>query len=276
MKVSVFPGEIVRTLEIMDASAELNNKLIQISGVIAEITAEITTELTGRKKQYNHYRDRLLSFKDNKAERKTLEEITTSIIPGHNKARSTVGTIPVYGATGIIGATEAARYSGDALLVVRGGTTAGLVYAASGDFDVSNDMLIINPINAWDMRFAFHQLTYMNLNQYAAGVSRPLLTEGILKALEAPFPPLKEQVRIAAILDTFDTLITSITEGLSREIELRQKQYAYYRDLLPSTHEPAVMHNENTEAIERRKIYQQRRKTLSVHGGDVRRIRVAD
>ena len=43
-----------------------------------------------------------------------------------------------------------------------------------------------------------------------------------------------EQARIAAILDKFDTLTNSITEGLPREIALRQKQYEYYRDLLLS------------------------------------------
>ena len=45
---------------------------------------------------------------------------------------------------------------------------------------------------------------------------------------------LTEQARIVAILDKFDALTSSITEGLPREIELRQKQYEYYRDLLLS------------------------------------------
>jgi hypothetical protein len=52
------------------------------------------------------------------------------------------------------------------------------------------------------------------------------------KAQVLPFPPLDEQVRIASLLDKFDTLTHSIREGLPREIELRQKQYEYYRDLL--------------------------------------------
>lgn len=47
-----------------------------------------------------------------------------------------------------------------------------------------------------------------------------------------PVPPLEEQERIVSILDKFDTLTTSISEGLPREIVLRQKQYEYYRDLL--------------------------------------------
>jgi len=55
--------------------------------------------------------------------------------------------------------------------------------------------------------------------------------------IRIPFPndpekSLAEQARIVAILDKFDTLTHSISEGLPREIELRQKQYEYYRDLL--------------------------------------------
>jgi type I restriction enzyme S subunit len=49
-----------------------------------------------------------------------------------------------------------------------------------------------------------------------------------------PVPPLEEQARIVTILDKFATLTHSISEGLPREIELRQKQYEYYRDLLLS------------------------------------------
>ena len=47
-----------------------------------------------------------------------------------------------------------------------------------------------------------------------------------------PVPSIAEQDRIVAILDKFDALTESLTEGLPREIELRQKQYAYYRDVL--------------------------------------------
>ena len=49
-----------------------------------------------------------------------------------------------------------------------------------------------------------------------------------------PIPPLEEQERIVRLLDEFDTLTSSLTEGLPREIELRRQQYAYYRDQLLS------------------------------------------
>ena len=45
-------------------------------------------------------------------------------------------------------------------------------------------------------------------------------------------------LRIVAILDKFDALTNSLTEGLPREIELRQKQYAHYRDMLLSFPKP--------------------------------------
>ena len=59
-----------------------------------------------------------------------------------------------------------------------------------------------------------------------------------LFSFRIPVPCLEEQRRIVNILDKFDTLANSITEGLPREIELRQKQYEYYRDLLLSFPKP--------------------------------------
>ena len=224
--------------ENLNKSLEIQAEIVRILDAFTALTAELTAELTARKKQYNYYRDQLLRFEDGDVEWKTLGEITTSIASGRNKARSVEGAFPVYGSTGIIGFTNEAGYSGNVLLVARVGANAGLVNAVSGDFDVSDNTLVLRPIDAWNMRFAFHQLTHMNLNQYAVGGGQPLVTGGLLKALKVPFPPLEEQVRIAAILDKFDVLTNSITEGLPREIALRQKQYEYYRDLLLSFPRP--------------------------------------
>lgn len=60
------------------------------------------------------------------------------------------------------------------------------------------------------------------------------LTMENIRKFKIAIPSLSEQARIVEMLDKFDALTTSITEGLPREIELRQKQYAYYRDLLLS------------------------------------------
>ena len=69
-----------------------------------------------------------------------------------------------------------------------------------------------------------------------AGV--PALNKKDLVGFSVPIPSPAEQERIVAILDKFDTLANSISEGLPREIELRQKQYEYYRDVLLSFPKP--------------------------------------
>ena len=53
-----------------------------------------------------------------------------------------------------------------------------------------------------------------------------------LREYTVPVPPLREQARIVAILDKFDALCNDLTQGLPAEIELRKKQYEYYRDKL--------------------------------------------
>jgi type I restriction enzyme S subunit len=90
------------------------------------------------------------------------------------------------------------------------------------------------------IRYLYHVLQKMQLEIQALctydGI--PALNAGNLKELKVPVPSFAEQGRIEITLDKFDALTNSITEGLPREIELRQKQYEYYRDLLLSFPKP--------------------------------------
>ncbi|HBK9513115.1 TPA: restriction endonuclease subunit S, partial [Escherichia coli] len=170
-----------------EKSLAIQSEIVRILDKFTALTAELTAELTMRKKQYNYYRDQLLSFEQGEVEWKTLGEITTKIASGRNKTRDADGKFPVYGSTGLIGFIDKAAYSGDLLLVARVGAYAGLVNAVSGHFDVSDNTLIIHPSDSWNVRFAFHQLRHMNLNQYAVGAGQPLITDGLLKNLKVPF-----------------------------------------------------------------------------------------
>lgn len=72
----------------------------------------------------------------------------------------------------------------------------------------------------------------MNFVPFLAGKERAKLTKAKLQQIPIFVPPLREQHRIVSILDKFETLTNSITEGLPLAIEQSQKRYEYYRELL--------------------------------------------
>ena len=74
--------------------------------------------------------------------------------------------------------------------------------------------------------------------QHSKKGSVPYITMPMLQSFKVPIPSVEKQVEITLILDKFDALTNSLTEGLPHEIELRQKQYEYYRDLLLSFPKP--------------------------------------
>lgn len=62
--------------------------------------------------------------------------------------------------------------------------------------------------------------------------SMPQISLWVTENYEIPVPSLEEQERIVNILDKFEKLVNDISEWLPAEIELRKKQYEYYRDKL--------------------------------------------
>ena len=76
------------------------------------------------------------------------------------------------------------------------------------------------------------------IERNVSGGSQKTLSLKSIKEIPIPLISEEEQTRIVAILDKFDTLTTSLTEGLPHEIALRQTQYEYYRDLLLSFPKP--------------------------------------
>ncbi|EPC2529555.1 restriction endonuclease subunit S [Providencia stuartii] len=226
-----------------EKSLAIQSEIVRILDKFTALTAELTAELNMRKKQYNYYRDQLLSFEEGEVEWKTLGEICESITSGKNKDKSETGKFPVYGSTGVIGRTNTKAYETEQILVARVGANAGRVNIASGKYDVSDNTLILKVKNKYNLKFLYYYLVNLNLNRFVKGAGQPLLTAGQLKAMVIPVPMPEEQSRIVSILDNFDIITNSITEGLPREIELRQKQYEYYRDLLlnfPKSHSNEV------------------------------------
>ena len=101
---------------------------------------------------------------------------------------------------------------------------------------MGQNTVVIHPLI--NNKYLFHILV-SNIGQQfieknVDGGNQKTLSLKSIRAIPIPLVSEEEQERIATILDKFDALTNSITEGLPREIELRQKQYAYYRDLLLS------------------------------------------
>ncbi|UTC63535.1 restriction endonuclease subunit S [Treponema sp. OMZ 787] len=84
------------------------------------------------------------------------------------------------------------------------------------------------------LSYVFNGAEYMikQKNKLAKGVKVIELSITDMKKIKIPLPSLAVQEYIVSILDKFDTLIHNISEGLPKEIELRQKQYEYYREKL--------------------------------------------
>lgn len=223
--------KIIIPIPPLPIQKEIVKILDKLTELEATLEATLEAELSLREKQYQYYRDHLLSFGDD-VEWKSLGEVCHNIFSGKNKDRCIDGAYPIYGSTGIIGRTNNFMFEEDRILVARVGANAGFVHIAMGKYDVSDNTLIVENMDSISMKYLYYYLKHMNLNQFAKGAGQPLITGGQLKALKIPIPPFAEQQRIVEILDKFDRLTHSLSEGLPKEIELRRKQYEYYREKL--------------------------------------------
>ncbi|MEC3733961.1 restriction endonuclease subunit S [Escherichia coli] len=234
-----------------EKSLAIQSEIVRILDTFSALTAELTAELNMRKKQYNYYRDQLLSFKEGEVEWKTLGTFADNFDslrkPITSGLRET-GNIPYYGASGIVDYVKDYIFDDDLLLISEDGANliarnTPIAFSISGKTWVNNHAHVLKFKNHTEQKFVEYYLNNINLTPYISGAAQPKLNKKNLESIRIPNPSLKEKERIVTILDKFDTLTNSITEGLPREIELRQKQYEYYRDLLFSFPKPETVSN---------------------------------
>ena len=243
-------------------SLEIQAEIVRILDAFTAMTAELTAELNMRKKQYNYYRDQLLSFAEGEVEWKTLGWIGDVRMCKRimKNQTSDSGDIPFF-KIGTFGKEPDAyisrdvfeeykeRYSyprvGEVLISASG--TIGRAVIFNGEnayFQDSNIVWLENDESKVLNKYLFYVYQIASWNVSDGGVIKRLYNDNIKKTLipipftDNPEKSLVEQARVVEILDKFDSLTNSITEGLPREIELRQKQYEYYRDLLLSFPKP--------------------------------------
>ena len=142
------------------------------------------------------------------------------------------GSIPYYGANGIQDYVEDYIFEGNFVLVGEDGSVitdkgTPIVTWASGKIWVNNHAHIISETGEVLLRYLYHYLQTVDVTSYIHG-NIPKLTGKDFKSIKVPVPPLEVQREIVRILDSF----TELEKELEKELELRRKQYEYYRDLL--------------------------------------------
>lgn len=223
---------------------EVQREIVRILDSFTLLTAELTAELTARKKQYEFYRDFLLSFNEldkngGGCELKMLGEILgytqpANFIVNDTNYKEKFG-IPVLtaGQSFLLGYTNETFGIYKALknpTIIFDDFTTSFQWV---DFDFKVKSSAIKILNNRDnqktnFRFVYYAMRCIKFeptNHERYWISK-------YSKIKIPVPSLQTQQKIVDILDKFDTLVNSITEGLPREIELRRKQYEHYRELL--------------------------------------------
>ncbi|WP_389262986.1 restriction endonuclease subunit S, partial [Escherichia coli] len=250
-----------------EKSLAIQSEIVRILDKFTALTAELTAELNMRKKQYNYYRDQLLSFDESSVEWKTLLEACDYVDYRGKTPKKTQSGIFLVTAKNIrmgyidYHASQEFISEEDYAIVMRRGLPK------KGDVLITTEAPcgFVAQVNRENIALAQRVIKYRSKNaqlsnsflkhyllgsqfqdklmQAATGSTVKGIKGSRLHQLKIPIPSKVEQDRIVAILDKFDTLTNSITEGLPREIELRQKQYEYYRDLLFSFPTPETVSN---------------------------------
>ncbi|EFA7525147.1 restriction endonuclease subunit S [Escherichia coli] len=231
-----------------EKSLAIQSEIVRILDKFTALTAELTAELNMRKKQYNYYRDQLLSFKEGEVEWKTLGEVAVIGTGNHDTQDAIEHGKYIFYARG----REPLKlnvFDFDETAIITAGDGAGVgkvFHYAKGKYALHQRAYRIVPNAFMNPRFVYHYITayfFTYIQKASVSSSVTSLRRPMFLKFPIPVPPSEEQARIVEILDKFDTLTNSITEGLPREIELRQKQYEYYRDLLFSFPKPETVSN---------------------------------
>jgi type I restriction enzyme S subunit len=231
-----------------EKSLEIQAEIVRILDAFSAMTAELTAELSMRKKQFHYYRDQLFSFEEETVGWKPLGELAENLDSKRKPITSGLrdaGDIPYYGASGIVDYVKNYIFDGDFLLVSEDGANllarnTPIAFSICGKTWVNNHAHVLKFDTYAERKYVEYYLNSIDLTPYISGAAQPKLNKKNLESILIPNPSFSEKERTVEILDKFDALTGSITEGLPREIELRQQQYEYYRDLLFSVPKPEV------------------------------------
>ncbi|OWO65553.1 restriction endonuclease subunit S [Corynebacterium diphtheriae] len=211
-----------------------------------ELFEALEAELEARKKQYEFYRDQLLTFTERERERVRWSPLSDLCFINRGKVISKdylaahKGPFPVFSSqtanAGVFGCIDSYDYDFESITWTTDGANAGSVFyhSEAEKFSITNvcGLLRVKYENQLLTKYLYFYLIVEAKRHVSTGMGNPKLMSTAMKQIQIPIPPLEEQQRIVNILDKFDALVNDLTSGLPAEIEARRKQYEYYRDEL--------------------------------------------
>lgn len=249
-----------KKLEFPLPPIEVQTEIVRILDKFTSLEAELEAELDCRKRQYEYYRDKLLSF-DNvggqEVEWKKMSEVGTFIrgngLQKKDFTESGVGCIH-YGQI----YTKFNTFTDQTLTYCSENVARKLTPVHPGDLIIactSENVEDVCKTVAWLGKedivtgghacvFSHHEnpkyIAYLlqtenffqQKKKYARGVKVIDIKVADLQKITLPIPSLEEQQRIVSILDRFESLTTSLQSGFPAEIAARRQQYEHYRDKL--------------------------------------------
>ena len=243
--IEMKPAELAKA-EIPVPPLEVQREIVRIMDSFVKLEAELEAELEARRMQYTYYRRQLLSRESLEtmtggevpvAELGDLVEVLDSKRKPVKRGDRVAGPYPYYGANGVLEHVNDYLFDGTFLLVGEDGSvlTADnkpVLNWAEGKIWVNNHAhtLAERPSVA-SLRYLYYALSICDATELVHGTP-PKLNQKNLRSIEVLLPPLPIQRQVVDVLDRFDALTSSLTDGLPAEIEARRQQYEFYRDRL--------------------------------------------
>ena len=247
-------GKDFKALKIAVPPLEVQREIVHVLDSFTLLTAELTAELTARKKQYSFYRDQLLKFETG-VRIVPIREVIKHSCSGATPAKGNSdyydgGTIPWIRTQDVcfneitnvnsfitekaVKETAVKWIPENCVIVAISGATAGR--CAINKIKATTNQHCLNM--EIDKEKALYKYVYYCLCSKQDELiskkqgARGDLNASLIMSTEIPVPNLEIQKRIVKVLDNFEAICTDLNIGLPAEIEARQKQYEYYRDLL--------------------------------------------
>ncbi|WP_299266496.1 restriction endonuclease subunit S [uncultured Leptotrichia sp.] len=243
---------IIKNIKIPVPSIETQEKIVKIfdsyTEYVTELQEKLKKELQARNKQYNYYRDMLLSEDylnkisnkifmqlDNVIHKTKLIEIA-KLSRGKRLVRSELhenGQYPVFqNSLTPLGYYNNKNFDGGKTCIVTAGA-AGEIFYQDRDFWAADDVLVITTDDILNKYLYYFLLNKQNLiKSKVRKASVPRLSRDDIEKIEVSLPPIEIQNKIVKILDRFQELLSDTKGLLPLEIEQRRKQYEYYREKL--------------------------------------------